>query len=38
LGRDLRVGFNVDDQRRQSDLNLREYNGLRYGFAVSYGL
>ena len=37
LGRDLRIGFNVDRQRRDSDVVLRQYNGLRYGVAVTYG-
>jgi hypothetical protein len=38
VGRDLRVGFNVDKQTRKSDLVRRRYDGLRYGMAVTYGL
>lgn len=37
LGRDLRLGFNVDQQRRESQIDERRYEGLRYGMAVSYG-
>jgi hypothetical protein len=37
MGRDLRLGFNVDRQHRLSDVAQREYNGLRYGVAVTYG-
>ena len=37
LGRDMRVGFNVDQQKRTSPLDAREYQGLVYGFAVTYG-
>jgi hypothetical protein len=36
LGRDLRVGINVDQQKRISDINRRQYEGLRYGAAVTY--
>jgi hypothetical protein len=38
LGSDLRVGFNVDQQRRTSAVESNEYSGLRYGFSVTYGL
>ena len=38
LGEDLRVGFNVDQQKRESRVDRRKYDGLRYGIAVSYGL
>ena len=38
LGRDFRFGFNVDRARRESELPAHQYNGLRYGFAMSYGL
>lgn len=38
LGSDLRVGFNVDRQRRTSLRRDHEYEGLRYGFGVTYGL
>lgn len=37
IGRDLRVGFNVDNARRISDLDDRQYEGLRYGLSVAYG-
>ena len=37
LGRDLRLGFNVDHQNRESLIDERRYEGLRYGMAVSYG-
>lgn len=37
LGSDLRMGFNVDKQTRESDLQQRRYEGLRYGLAVTYG-
>jgi putative beta-barrel porin BBP2 len=36
FGRDLRVGFNVDQQHRISDLSERQYDGLRFGTAVTY--
>lgn len=38
LGKDLRLGFNVDHSRRVSDLARREYSGFRFGTAVTYGL
>jgi hypothetical protein len=38
LGRDLRLGFNVDQQKRTSDIDLRQYDGRRYGMSVTYGL
>jgi len=37
MGRDMRVGFNIDGQRRLSNVELRGYDGLRFGFAVTYG-
>jgi Putative beta-barrel porin 2 len=37
LGRDLRLGFNVDQQRRESVIDERRYEGLRYGIAATYG-
>ena len=37
MGRDTRIGFNVDQQRRTSAVDFRQYSGLRYGFAVTYG-
>lgn len=38
LGRDLRVGVNVDHSQRESDIAQRQYGGLRFGTAVTYGL
>jgi len=38
MARDLRIGFNIDKQRRESAVQARQYDGLRYGFAVTYGL
>jgi hypothetical protein len=37
IGRDLRIGFNVDHQQRTSPVNFKQYSDLRYGFAVTYG-
>jgi hypothetical protein len=37
FGRDVRLGFNVDQQHRTSDVALRQYDGLRYGTSVTYG-
>jgi hypothetical protein len=34
----VRIGFNVDQYRRRSDIASNEYSGLRYGFSVTYGL
>jgi len=36
IGRDLRIGFNVD-QERTSELADRAYDALRYGAAITYG-
>jgi hypothetical protein len=38
LGRDLRVGVNVDRSQRESAVAQRQYHGLRIGTAVTYGL
>jgi hypothetical protein len=38
LGRDLRVGFNIDKQRRTSPITDHEYEGFRYGLTSTYGL
>jgi hypothetical protein len=38
LGRDFRLGFNVDRNRRESELPAHQYSGLRYGLAMTYGL
>lgn len=37
LGPTTRVGVNVDNYRRRSDRNAREYDGLRVGMSVTYG-
>jgi len=38
LGRDLRLGFNVDKARRTSEVESRPYEGLKYGASLTYGL
>jgi hypothetical protein len=39
LGQTLRLGFDAVQYRRQSsELALREYDGLRFGASISYGL
>lgn len=37
LGPDFRLGFNIDRQRRISEVTGRPYEGYRYGLAVTYG-
>jgi hypothetical protein len=37
FGRDVRIGFNVDQYNRTSDIAARKYDDLRYGTAVTYG-
>jgi len=37
IGRDLRIGFNVDQYERTSELADRAYDALRYGAAITYG-
>ena len=37
LGNDLRIGINVDQQRRRSELEIRQYNDLKYGTSITYG-
>jgi hypothetical protein len=37
LGKELRLGFNVDRIRRDSDLRSRRYENLRFGSAITYG-
>lgn len=37
LGQDLRVGVNVDQQKRGSPLADHRYEGLKFGTAVTYG-
>lgn len=38
VGRDLRIGVNIDKYRRLSDVNQRRYDGLKFGTSVTYGL
>jgi hypothetical protein len=37
IGRDTRIGVNIDQYERLSPLIGRQYKGLRYGIAVTYG-
>jgi len=37
FGKDVRIGFNVDQQHRVSPVSARQYDALRYGTAVTYG-
>jgi hypothetical protein len=37
LGRDTRIGVNIDQYERLSPVIGRQYKGLRYGIAVTYG-
>ena len=37
IGRDVRVGVNVDRQHRTSPLRSRDYEGYRFGTSVTYG-
>jgi opacity protein-like surface antigen len=36
-GRDVRIGVNVDRQRRSSPLQSRDYQGYRIGMSITYG-
>ncbi len=38
LGKDIRLGFNVDQSRRISDVASRRYSAFKFGTAVTYGL
>ena len=38
IGRDIRIGFNIDHGHRTSAVDIRQYNGLTYGTSVTYGL
>lgn len=38
IGTDVRLGFNLDHQQRESRLERRRYSGLRYGMSVTYGI
>jgi hypothetical protein len=37
VGRDVRIGFNVDRQRRTSPVHERDYSGYRVGTSITYG-
>ena len=37
LGNDVRLGLNIDRERRTTAVQGREFDGLRYGMAVTYG-
>ena len=37
LGRDMRLGFDIDQSYRWSDVSTRQYNNLRFGSSVTYG-
>jgi hypothetical protein len=37
VGRDTRIGVNIDQYQRLSPVSGRQYKGLRYGIAVTYG-
>ena len=37
FGRDTRLGFTVEQDRRDSVLTTHQYTGLRYGFSLTYG-
>jgi hypothetical protein len=38
MGQELRLGFNIDKERRTSVLTDREFEGLKYGMSLTYGL
>jgi hypothetical protein len=37
FGKNARLGFNLDQSRRTSNLESRRYSGLRYGTSITYG-
>jgi hypothetical protein len=37
MGREMRIGFNVDRERRESPVQRRDYLGYRTGISVTYG-
>jgi hypothetical protein len=37
FGRDTRIGFTIEQDRRDSALAAHQYTGLRYGLSVTYG-
>jgi hypothetical protein len=38
VGDTLRIGFNIDEQRRSSPLPRRNYSGVRAGLSLTYGI
>ena len=38
IGKDVRLGFNLDYQQRESQVPTRQYEGFRCGTSVTYGL
>ena len=38
MGEDLRIAFTLDNYRRLSEVDDREYDDLRYGVSITYGL
>jgi Putative beta-barrel porin 2 len=38
IGKDVRLGFNLDYQKRESQVPTRQYEGFRCGTSVTYGL
>ena len=37
LGRNMRLGLDIDQSYRWSDVSTRQYNNLRFGSSVTYG-
>jgi len=37
MSQDLRIGFNIDREERTSPVLVQQYEGLRYGTAITYG-
>jgi|SRR6185369_2905178 len=37
VGRNMRIGINIDENKRLSPVTGRQFEGLRYGIAVTYG-
>jgi len=37
LGKDTRIGFDIDQNQRESAIALHQYTGLKYGFSVTVG-
>jgi putative beta-barrel porin BBP2 len=38
MGKELRLGFNIDNTSRTSAVSRRQYEGLKFGTAITYGL